>query len=239
VERVSVLEARGTASRKSCTPLGLMKNSLRTQGGRAGKPVATRYNGAYDASGLPLLSAAIERTHQATFEGLSTRRHLARTNQLKKIEDARLRCDGAREYRVQVEARECARAVRCIMGLRQSWRRWSISRKIICKEDRAVRDARRVKPRRRWSLPTFALACPEYQDGIEEALGCSEAAYIKAAAPATLRSYKAVGREEHAAHLEHVRDLHASKLDFLAQRGLELIAQQLTTSVDGIESAAG
>ena len=135
------------------------------------KPRSDRqFNRAYDSSGLPLLSLSITRLHGRSLPTLLDRRHKRATA----AAEQRLREEGARAYRRGVQEREASRAVRLTLGLRQSWRKWSISAKITCKEDRAERDARTIKQRRRFHIMSFALNCDAYEEGFEEAVGLSE-----------------------------------------------------------------
>ena len=49
---------------------------------------------------------------------------------------------GVKEYKSSVEARERAKSVRITKGLRQSWGKFNIGRRAICKESNAERDSR-------------------------------------------------------------------------------------------------
>jgi hypothetical protein len=108
-----------------------------------------------------------------------------------------------RAYKRAVHEREETKAVRLVYGQRQSWRRWTISRKILGKEDRADRDARTVKQRRRFQIISFGLNCDAYEEGFEEALGMSEEVRVHSRRAHTPRSHAT-----HAGtHARHARNL--------------------------------
>jgi hypothetical protein len=128
-----------------------------------------------------------------------------------------------------VQAREEARAVRVVMGLRQSWRRWSIGRKIICKEDRSERDARLVKRRRRWSILSFSLNCLDYLERFEADVGVDEQEYLQEVAPDKLRRMRQEeDSETYAGQLEYVQELKEAKLAFIASIGVHAMMKQLS-----------
>ena len=161
----------------------------RKRNGRKRKLPADRaFRRAFDASGLALLHAAVERVHGASLQYLHDRRHKAKVERTRKAKEQRLREEGAREYRRGVQEREEKRAVRLTLGQRQSWRKWSISRKIVGKEDRAERDVRTVKQRRRFYIVSFALNREAYVDGFESAVGMSEEVRVSVAPRARARA---------------------------------------------------
>lgn len=197
---------------------------------RSVKTKAARYETrlACDRTGIAELDAVVRRVHGGTLQLLLERRSWLSTQRKKKRDEQKLKDTGAREYRAGVEGRERERAVRQTLGQRMSWRRWGISRKLICKEDRAVRDARVVKRCKRWCLRTFTLGCEAYLAGFEEAVGCTEAEYMDATSVVTAHDVlHEHGTEAHAQHLAHATELNGRKLAFVASLGCAAMARQL------------
>ena len=125
---------------------------------------------------------------------------------------------GVKEYKSAVEARERAQSVRITKGLRQSWGKFNIGRRAICKESNAERDARAKRKRaRRFTLSSFTLAMKAYVASFEDAVGCSEAEYLKKASHHEQRHIlEKYGKEAYLQNKQEVDGLNAKKLNLIA-----------------------
>jgi hypothetical protein len=192
-----------------------------------------RFDRTYDRSGLPLLEDATQRTQGGAIAKIIELRRRKLLQRSRKVVENRLRNEGARQFREGLEERERKRAVRAIMGLRQSFTKYRIMRKIICKEDAAVRDARKHKAKKRLQIRCFRLNSEAYRDGFDEAMGMSEAEYMEAVSKdAEIRmmdDLDLVGEEYDDAikgHREEVIRLHRQKVTWLS-----LLAVQVRSSL--------